>query len=96
MLSVAESNPKEFASWIIGAAAKVKHHSVVGNEMLGIYLLVENVTSYVFNHHCSLFRSPPQPFIIRLGMDSECCLYSLNPLKLKKSILVKNAVRAIH
>ena len=31
MLSVAESNPKAFASWIVGAAAKVKHHSVVGN-----------------------------------------------------------------
>jgi hypothetical protein len=57
---------------------------------------MENVTGYVFNHHSSLFSSPPQDFPIRLGMDSECVLYSLNPLKTNKSVLVKNAVRGIH
>ena len=96
MLSAANSNPMEFAAWVLGAAAKVKHHSVVGNEMLGIYLLTENITNYIFSHHMSLFRIPNQPFVIRLGSDSECCLYSLNPLRLNKSVLVKNAVRAIH
>ena len=96
LLSVAETNPKAFASMIVAAAAKVKHHSVVGNEMLGIYLLTESITSYVFNHHRSLFKTLTEPFFIRLGMDSECCLFSLNPLKLNKSILIKNAVRAIH
>ena len=96
LLAANGSNPNQFSSRIAGAACKVKHHSVVGNELLGIYLLTENVTAYVFNHHTTLFRSPSQPFVIRLGMDSECCLYSLNPLKLNKSILVKNAVRGIH
>ena len=93
---MAETNPKAFASMIVAAAAKVKHHSVVGNEMLGIYLLTESITSYVFNHHCSLFKTLADTFFIRLGMDSECCLFSLNLLKLNKSILIKNAVRAIH
>ena len=96
ILSHHEDDPTKFSSWITGAGAKVKHHSVVGNEMMSIYLLMENVTGYVFNHHSSLFSSPPQDFPIRLGMDSECVLYSLNPLKINKSVLVKNAVRAIH
>ena len=62
ILSCAEDDPTKFSSWITGAGAKVKHHSVVGNEMISIYLLMENVTAYVFNHHSSLFSPPPQDF----------------------------------
>ena len=87
--------PDQLTSWVLGAAAKVKHHSVVGNEMLGLFMVVENITAYVFSHSLSLFRMPV-PFTIRIGSDSECCLYTLNPLRLNKSVLIKNAVRGIH
>ena len=90
-----DNNPALLASWVLGAAAKVKHHSVVGNEMLGLFMVMENIVAYVFAHSLSLFRLPA-PFTIRIGSDSECCLYTLNPLRLNKSVLIKNAVRGIH
>ena len=58
-------------------------------------MVMENIVAYVFAHSLSLFRLPA-PFTIRIGSDSECCLYTLNPLRLNKSVLIKNAVRGIH
>ena len=57
---------------------------------------MENVTAMSLTTilHCSALLL--KIFPIRLGMDSECVLYSLNPLKTNKSVLVKNAVRGIH
>jgi hypothetical protein len=40
----AGSVPTGLSSWIAGANEKVKHHSVVGNEMMLITLLVESLT----------------------------------------------------
>ena len=89
------SSPEKYSN-ITNAGQKIKHHSVPGNECMGFYLLMEGLSAYLFNHHSSIFANQTDEFPIKLGMDSECVLYSLNPFKMNKSVLVKNAVRAIH
>ena len=80
-----------------GALCKTKHHSVPCNEACGCVMAVEAICSYVINHHDALFAThSPRTFPINLGIDSECLLWSLNPVKLHTSVLIKNVARKVH
>ena len=66
------------------------------------YLMPEDylmfaICSYVINHHDALFAThSTRTFPINLRIDLECLLWSLNPVKLHTSVLIKNVARKVH
>ena len=66
-------------------------------ELCGGLAVTEASSEYIWNHIESIFpNNPPPLFQVKIGLDSECVLWTLNPEKPKKSILIRNGVRKIH
>ena len=60
-------------------------------------MCLEHVCAYIINHYSTLFQTHSlRSFPINIGIDSECLLYSLNPVKLHTSVLIKNVARKVH
>ena len=74
------------------ASSKSKHHSVPCMEAIAVWLGVESTAKY-FTSHMQVFRKVRR---ISFSLDSECVLYSLNPMSPSSSVLIRNVVTRIH
>ena len=95
--SPANPSPSDSYSQNCRALAETKHHSVPSNEAIGCMMVTEAGVTYLMDQELALFSVfTPTCFSFRIGIDSECFLWSLNPNKVHKSILIKNITRNIH
>ena len=95
--SLENPNKDNTTSGNCGAGCKIKPHSILAVELCGDLAVTEAATEYIWNHVDSLFSlNPPSVFQVKIGLDSECILWTLHPEKPQKLILIRNGVRKIH
>ena len=78
-------------SWNCGAGCKIKQHSIPAMELCRGLAVTEASSEYIWKHIESIFpNNHPPLFQVKIGLDSDCVLWTLHPEKPQKSILVRN------
>ena len=87
--------PENGYSQLLTAGNSVKAHSVPMIEAASGLLAVECLANILFNHGDDIL-SKDVPFEVHIQSDSECYLWSLDPNKIHKAVLLKNLCRSVH
>ena len=82
-------------SQLLTAGNAIKAHSVPMIEASSGLLAVENLARILLNHGEDILNKDI-PFEVHIQSDSECYLWSLDPNKIHKAVLLKNLCRAVH
>ena len=82
-------------SLLVGANSAIRNHSVPLNESSSGLMGVEAGVSFLYSHASDIFL-PQVEFKLEISSDSTCHLWSLDPVKIHKSVLLKNITRGIH
>jgi hypothetical protein len=82
-------SPENGYSQLLTAGNAIKSHSVPNIEASGGLLAVENLARVMLEHQEDIIDSSVQ-FEVHLLSDSECYLWSLDPAKIHRAVLLKN------